>query len=86
VLVAARVLAEHTLGEEQQRKQAGGEGWLHDHQWSQQQRDDLQGPAEDRQSRAEQPARAPEQPPDESDPQVLLLGRLPGVRRLQGDP
>ena len=76
VLVAPGVLAEHPLAEEQQHEQAHRERRLHDHQRRQQQRHDLQRPAEDRQARAEQPARAPHEPPDQRQAQVLLRGRL----------
>ncbi len=86
VLVASRVLAEHALAEEQQHQQARGERRLHHHQRGQHQRDDLQRPAENRQSRAKQPASAPEQATDQGQAQVLLVGRLLGVHRLEGDP
>ena len=80
------VLAEHPLPDEQQHEQARGERRLHDDQRREQQRDHLQRPAEDRQARAEHPARALEQAPDQRQAQVLLVGRLLGVHRLQRDP
>ena len=86
VLVAPGVLPEHPLGEEQQQDQAGCKRGLHDDERSEQQRDDLKRPAEDRQARAEQPARAAHQSPCEREAQVLIVGRLLGVHRLQGDP
>lgn len=86
VLRAPGVLVQHPLGEEHQHEQSRGERRLHDDQRRQQQRDDLQGPAEYRQRRAEQPARAPHEPPDERQAQVLFLRRFLGVHRLQGDP
>ena len=87
VLVAPGVLAEHPLGEEQQHQQARRERRLHDHQRRQQQRDDLQRPAEDRQPRAEQPARAPEQVAHQRQRAgARSLRRLLGVHRLEGDP
>ncbi len=86
VLVTAGVLAEHPLSQEQQHDQSGRERRLHHHQRSEQQREDLQRPAEDRQTRAEHPAPAPDQPPDQRQAQVLFRGRLLGVHRLQGDP
>jgi len=85
-LGASGVLAEHPLAQEQQHQQSRRERRLHDDQRRQQQRHDLQRPAENRQARAEHPAGAPEQPPHERHPQVLLPRRLPGVHRLQGDP
>ncbi len=63
VLVAPGALAQHPLGEEHQHQQAGRERRLHDDQRSEQQRDDLQRPAEDREAGAEQPARAPARGP-----------------------
>jgi hypothetical protein len=86
VLIAARVLAQHPLGEEHQDQQAGGQRRLHDHQRRQQQGQDLQREAQDRQSRAKQPARPSEQAPGKRQAQMLLVGRLLGVRRLEGDP
>lgn len=86
VLVAPSVLAEHSLCQEQQHQQAERERRLHDHQRSQQQRHDLEREAEDRQARAQQPAGAPDQAPRQRQAQVLVVGRLLGVHRLQGDP
>ncbi len=86
VLIAPGVLAEHPLRDEHQHEQAGGERRLDHHQRSQQQREDLQWPAEDRQPCAGEPAGAPEQAPDERHAQVLLVGRLPGIERLERDP
>jgi len=86
VLVAAGVLAEHALTHEHQHEQARGERGLHHDQWGEQQRDHLQRPAEDRQARAEHPAPAPDQPPHQRQAQVVLVGRLLGVHRLQSDP
>ncbi len=86
VLVAAGPLAEHVLADQQQGQQAARESRLDDDEGSEQQRHHLQRPAEDRQARAEQPARALYEAPEEGQPQMLLLGRLSGVHRLQGDP
>jgi len=86
VLVGARALAEHPLADEQQHEQAGGERRLHDHQRSQHQGHDLQREAEYRQARAQQPARSPDQAAGERQAEVLLVGRLLGVHRLEGDP
>lgn len=80
------MLAEHALRDEHQHEQADGKRRLYDHERSQQQGEDLQRPAEDRQPCAGQPAGAPEQAPDERYAQVLLVGRLPGVQRLECDP
>jgi len=80
------VLAEHPLREEHQHQQAGRQRRLHEHQRSQQQGDHLQRPAEDRQACAEQPARAPDQVLGQRQAQVLLVGRLAGLHRLEGDP
>lgn len=86
VLRAPGVLVQHALREEHQHEQAGRERRLHDHQRREQQRDELQRPAEYRQARAEQPARAVHQAPGERQAQVLIVGRLLGVHRLQRDP
>jgi hypothetical protein len=80
------MLAEHALREEHQHQQTGGEGRLHDHQWSEQQGQHLQRPAQDRQAGAGQPAGSPEQAPGERQAQVLLVGRLLGIHRLERDP
>lgn len=86
VLRAPGVLVEHALREEHQHEQAGGQRRLHDDQRREQQRDDLQRPAEDRQARTKQPARATHQAPGERQTQVLIVRRLLGIHRLQGDP
>ncbi len=86
VLVAPGVLAEHSLCEEHQHEQPAGERRLHDDERRQQQSDDLQRPAEHRQSRPEQPAPATQQAPDERDAKVLAVRRLLRVHRLQRDP
>jgi hypothetical protein len=86
MLVAPGMLAEHPLAEEQQHQQANRERRLHDHQRREQQRHHLQRPTQHRQSGPEQPARAAYQANDQRHPQVLLVGGLLGVHRLQGDP
>ncbi len=86
VLDATRVLMQHALGKEHQYEQPRGERRLHDHERRQQQRDELQRPAEDRQARAEQPARAAQQAPREREAQVLAVRRFLRVQRLQRDP
>lgn len=86
VLVASGVLPEHALSDEQQHQQARGQRGLHDHKGREQQRYDLQRPAENREAGAEQPPGALDQSRDQRDAQVLLVGRLPGIQRLQGDP
>jgi len=86
VLHAPCVLVQHALREEHQHEQAGRQRRLHDDQRRQQQGDELQRPADDRQARPQQPARAAHQAPGERQAQVLFVGRLLGVHRLQGDP
>jgi hypothetical protein len=86
VLAAPCVLVQHPLREEHQHEQTGGERRLHDDERREQQRDDLQRPAEDREPRAEQPARAAQQAPGEREAQVLAWRRVLGVERLQRDP
>lgn len=82
VLISACMLTQHPLGEEHQHKQARRQGRLDHHEGRQQQGDDLQRPAEDRQARPQQPAGTSDQPPDERQAQMLLVGRLLGVHRL----
>jgi len=65
VLLTPRVLAQHPLSQEHQHEQARGQRGLDHDQRRQQQRDHLQRPAEDRQARAQHPAPAPDQPPDQ---------------------
>lgn len=86
VLVSPGVLAQHPLAEEHQHEQARGERRLNDYERCQQQRDQLQRPAQDRQASAQQPAPTSRQAPREREAQVLHAGRLLGVHRLQGDP
>jgi hypothetical protein len=86
VLRAPGVLVQHALREEHQHEQARRERRLHDDQRRQQQRDELQRPADYRQAGSQQPAPAAHQAPGERQAQVLLMGRLLGVHRLQGDP
>jgi len=85
VLVAPGALAEQALAGQHQHEQAGGERRLHDHQRGQQQRHDLQGKAKDRQAGAEQPAGARDQPAQQRQAQVGLVGHFAGVQRLKGD-
>jgi hypothetical protein len=86
MLVASSVLAEHSLREQHQHEQSARERRLYDDERRQQQRDDLQWPAEDRQPCAEQPAPTTDQPPNERETQVLAVRRLLRVHRLQRDP
>jgi len=86
MLGASRVLAEQPLTHEQQHQQACRKRRLNHDQRSEQQSHHLQRPAQDRQAGAEQPARPSDQAPDQRQPQVLLVGRLLGIHRLQGDP
>jgi hypothetical protein len=80
------MLAEHALGEKQKDQKAGGERRLDHDQRSQQQGDDLQRPAEHRQTGAGQPAGSPQQVAHQRQAQVLVCGRLLGIHRLEGDP
>ena len=86
VLAPPGVLAEHPLREEYEHYQARRERWLNDDERREQERDDLEREAEYRHPRAEQPARAPQQPPCERQTQVLIVGRVLGLRRLERDP
>ncbi len=86
VLEAPRPLAEHPLAHEHQHQQPCCERRLHDHERREQEREDLQRPAEHREPGAEEPSPAPDQPRDEGESQVRLGGSLLGVHRLEGDP
>ena len=86
ILVAPGVLAQHSLPQQHQYQQTGGERRLHDHQRSQQQGHDLQREAEDRKAGAEQPPRPPDQAAGELQAQVRLVRRLPGVHGLERYP
>ena len=86
MLVAPGVLAENPLRREQQHHQPDRERGLDHDQRRQQQRDHLQRPAEDRQRRAQQPARPLQQAPQQRHAQVLAGGRALGVDRLVDDP
>ncbi len=86
VLAATRVLAEHAPPDVQEHQQTRRQRRLHHHQRRQQQRQHLQRPAEDRQARAHQPARPPQQAAHKRQAQVLLVRRVLRIERLQGDP
>ncbi len=86
VLVAACALPEQTLADQHQHEQARRQRGLHHDQRREQQREHLQGEAEYRQARADQPAPPLHEAPRERKTQVLLVGRLPRVHRLEGDP
>jgi len=86
MLAAPRVLAEHPPADVQQHEQASRQRRLDHYERRQQQRQHLQRPAEDRQTRAHQPAGSLQQPSDQRHAQVLLVRRLPRLHRLQGDP
>jgi hypothetical protein len=86
VLASPGTLAEHALAEEQQHEQADGHGRLNDHERNQQQRDDLQRPAEHRKPGSRQPARAAQQVEGKRGVQVLGMGGALGVHRLQRYP
>lgn len=86
VLAPAGVLAEHTLTHEHEHEQTGGERRLHDHKRRQQQRHDLQRPAKQRETGAEQPARPPDQAQGEPDAQMSARRRFLGVHRLERYP
>gem|GEM_PF-3870417 len=80
------MLAEHSLRQEHQHQQPRRERRLHHYQRREQQCHDLQRPAEDRKPGARQPAGTPQQAPGQRQAQVLVVGRLLGVHRLEGDP
>lgn len=85
-LAPSGVLAEDAPAEEQQHEQPGGERRLHYDERREQQRHDLQRPAEYRQPRAEQPARAHHQVAREAEAQMHLVRGALGVHRLERDP
>jgi hypothetical protein len=85
VLAPAGVLVEHPLRGEHEHDQARGERRLDDYERSEQERDDLQRPAQDGHRRAELPARLAQQSPGERGSQVLIVGRLLGLGGLEGD-
>jgi len=86
VLVAPGMLAQHPLGEQHQHQEARRQRGLHDDERSEQQREHLQRPAEDREAGPEQPTGAPQEAPGQRETEVLLVGSLLGVHRLQSDP
>ena len=86
VLVAPGVLAQHPLGEQHQHQEARRQRGLNHDERSEQQREHLQRPAEDREAGAEQPPRALHEAPGQRETEVLLVGSLLGIHRLQGDP
>jgi hypothetical protein len=84
--MSAGVLTEHPLTDEYQHEQSRCERGLHYDQRCEQQRDHLQRPTEDRQAGAEHPAPALDKSPDQRQAQVVAVGRLLGVHRLERDP
>lgn len=86
VLARAGALAEHALADNHQHRQAQRQRRLHDNQGCEAEGHHLQGPAEHRQGGAAQPAHTPNQAQRERHTQVLLLGGLARVHRLQRKP
>jgi len=86
VLARAGALAEHALAHHHQHRQAERQRRLHDHQGGEAEGQHLQRPAQHRQGGAAQPAHAPDQAQRECHAQVLLLGGLARVHRLQREP
>lgn len=86
VLFATGVLAEHALCEEHEEHEACGQRRLDDDERCEQQREQLQGPAEDREPGPEQPARTSHEAAQQRDAQMRGLRGLLGIGGLQGDP
>jgi len=86
VLVATGALVEHPLAGEHQHEQPGGQRRLDHRERRKDQRQDLQREAQDRQARAEQPAAPADEAHGQRQAQVLVVGSLLCVHRLQGDP
>jgi len=86
VLAPARVLMQHPPAEPEQHEQPCRQCRLHDHQRHQQQRHQLQWPAEHRDAGSEQPARPADQIARQPQAQVLGVRRALGVHRLQHHP
>jgi hypothetical protein len=82
VLTPACVLAEHALAEEQEHEQSHGQRRLNHDKRCEQERENLQWPAEHRQARTGKPARPPDQVQGERGMQVLGVRGSLGVHRL----
>ena len=71
--------------EPEQHDQPADQARLHHRQRRQQQRHDLQRPAQQPQRRRPQPLPVPHQLPDQRDPQRVLVRHIPRLQRLQRD-
>lgn len=86
MLAPPRMLAEDAPSEVQQDEQSGRKRRLHYYQRNEQQRHELQGPAEHRDAGAHQPACPSEQVESEAEAQMLGVRSPLCVYRLQRDP
>ena len=77
--------SQHTGADPEQHDQAHRKGGLHQRERDEQQGADLRRPAAQREPGSDQPARPPDQAPEEGDAEVLLLRSLPRLERLQAD-
>ncbi len=84
-LPPADPLPQHARPDHEQDDQARRQHGLDHRERDQQERADLSRPATQSEARADQPARLREEAADQGDAEVLLLGRLPGLERLQPD-
>jgi hypothetical protein len=78
-------LAEHSGSDPEQDDEARGQDRFDQRERDQKERSDLRGPAAEREEGTDQPPRPGDQAAKQRDAKVLLLGRLPGLERLQPD-
>jgi hypothetical protein len=84
-VAGADALVQRPRPEDEQEHQAEGQRRLHDSERREQQRDRLQGPAEEPEGRARQPARAAQQAPHERRAQAVRGRHHARLDRLQRD-
>jgi hypothetical protein len=82
-LAAAHGLVEQAVADHEQDDQARRERRLDERERDQKQRPDLGNPSEESKQRPDDPARLGHQPPEQGEPQVVLVRRLPSLERLQ---
>jgi len=84
-LAPADPLPEHLGADPEQHDEAHRQRRLDQRERDQQERSDLSRPAAQGEAGADEPARLPDQPENERDAEMLLLGRLASLERLQAN-
>jgi hypothetical protein len=78
-------LSKEAGADDEEHDEAHRQGRLDEREWDQQERADLRHPPEQRKAGPEEPARPGDQAPEQGEAEMLLVGRLPRLERLQPD-